>query len=149
MQSIRRSALIKDPPASAYEIIAGSDVIVKDGKNVAPPPTKPGFARGPHPRTAVGIGNSGKLLILVVIDGRKKGEAIGMSLADEADVLLKYGAQQAINLDGGGSSMLGIRDPQTGKMQIMNTPSDGAERSVGNVLGVSVHPMHAAKEPAN
>ena len=141
--------VIKDPPASAYEVIAGSDVIVKDGKNVAPPPTKPGFARGPHPRTAVGIGNNGKMLILVVIDGRKKGEAIGMSLTDEADVLLKYGAQQAINLDGGGSSMLGIRDPQTGKMQIMNTPSDGAERSVGNVLGVSVHPAHAAKEPAN
>ena len=122
----------------AFEVIAGSDVLVKDGKNVAPPPTKPGFARGPHPRTAVGIGDNGKTLILVVIDGRKKGEAIGMSLTDEADVMLKYGANDAINLDGGGSSMLGIRDPKTGKMQIMNTPSDGAERSVGNVLGVSV-----------
>jgi exopolysaccharide biosynthesis protein len=52
--------------------------------------------------------------------------------------MIKYGAEQAVNLDGGGSSMLGIRDPKTHKMQVMNTPSDGHERFVANVLGVTV-----------
>jgi exopolysaccharide biosynthesis protein len=131
-------AVLKEPPDDADQVIAGSDVIVKDGKNVAPPGDKPGFARGPHPRTAVGIAEDGKVLLLVVVDGRKKGEAIGMSLQELGDVMLKYGAQQAVNLDGGGSSMIGIRDPQTHKMQILNHPSDGRERSVANVLGVSV-----------
>jgi exopolysaccharide biosynthesis protein len=135
--------LLKHPPANAYEVIAGSDIVVQDGKNVAPPSTDSPFAKGPHPRTAVGIANDGKTLLLVVIDGRKMGEAIGMSLQEVGDVMLKYGAKDAVNLDGGGSSVLAIRDPATHKMHIMNNPSDGRERFVGNVLGVSVHPIHA------
>ena len=125
------------PPKDAMEVIAGSNILVKDGKNIAPPPDK-GFAKGPHPRTAVGIANSGKTLVLVVIDGRKPGAAIGMSLTDEAEVMLKYGCTDALNLDGGGSTVLAIRDPADHKMKILNTPSDGRERSVANVLGVSV-----------
>jgi len=131
-------AEVKDPPADAAEVIAGSNVIVKDGKNVAPPGENPGFARGPHPRTAVGIADDGKTLVLAVIDGRKPGEAIGMSLKETAEVMLKYNCTQAVNLDGGGSSVLAIRDPRSHKMEILNHPSDGRERSVANVLGVSV-----------
>ena len=100
------------------------------------------FPRGPHPRTAVGIRDGGKTLVLVVIDGRKKGVAVGMSLRETADVMLKFGCRDALNLDGGGSSMLGIRNPKTGKMEIKNNPSDGRERSVANVLGVSVTPKN-------
>jgi exopolysaccharide biosynthesis protein len=76
------------------------------------------------------------MLILVVVDGRKKGRAIGMSLPDLADVMIKYGATDAINLDGGGSSVMAMRDPATHRMQILNQPSDGRERSVADVLGV-------------
>jgi hypothetical protein len=138
---------VKQPPKDALQVIAGSNVIVRDGKNVAPPGEKPGLAKGPHPRTAVGIADDGKTLVLAVIDGRKPGEAIGMSLKETAEVMLKYGCAQAMNLDGGGSSVLAIRDPKTHKMQILNHPSDGRERSVANVLGVSVttHP-HAGAE---
>lgn len=131
-------AEVKDPPSDAKQVVAGSDVIVRNGQNVGG--DAPGFARGPHPRTAVGIRDGGKTLVLVVVDGRKKGEAIGMSLKETADVMLKYGCTDAVNLDGGGSSMLGIRDPKTGKMEVKNTPSDGKERSVANVLGVTVTP---------
>lgn len=144
-------AMITNPPSDAFELISGHDLLVKGGKNVAPPnppTTKPNFIKGPHPRTAVGIANHGKVLLMVVIDGRKKGEAIGMSLSEVAQVMLKYGATDAMNLDGGGSSVLAIRDPQTGKMQIKNKPSDGAERPVGNVLGVRVRPPGATTQPA-
>jgi exopolysaccharide biosynthesis protein len=130
-------AKLQDPPADAQQVVAGSDILVKDGKNVAPEPT-PGFSKGPHPRTAVGIADGGKTLLLVVIDGRKKGEAVGMSLRETADVMLKYGATEAVNLDGGGSSMIAIRDPKSGELKILNQPSDGRERSVANVLGVTV-----------
>jgi exopolysaccharide biosynthesis protein len=136
---------LKTPPSNANQVIAGRFVLVRDGKNVAPPGEKPGFARGPHPRTAVGIRDEGKTLVMVVIDGRKKGEATGMSLQETGDVMIKLGCTDAVNLDGGGSSMLGIRNPDDGKMVIMNRPSDGRERSVANVLGVSVTP----KKPGN
>ena len=143
-------AELKDPPPHAREVIAGSDLLVVKGNNVAPPPEKSSFTKGPHPRTAVGLRDNGKTLVLVAIDGRKKGEAIGMSLRETADVMLHLGCTSALNLDGGGSTMLGIRNPQTGKMEIMNHPSDGRERSVGNVLGVSVtgkKPKAAATQP--
>ncbi len=65
-----------------------------------------------------------------------------------AQVMLKYAAYEAMNLDGGGSSVLGIRDPHSGKMQIMNTPSDGRERAVGNVVGVRLV-ARPATQPAN
>jgi exopolysaccharide biosynthesis protein len=129
---------LKDPPSDASEVVAGSDLLVVDGRNVAPPPEKSSFAKGPHPRTAVGIRDGGETLVLVVIDGRKKGQAVGMSLKDTADVMLHFGCTSAMNLDGGGSSVLAIRNPKTGKMEIKNHPSDGRERSVANVLGVSV-----------
>ena len=128
----------EDPPSDAKQVIAGRFLMVKNGKNIAPPGDKPGFARGPHPRTAVGIRDGGRTLVLCVVDGRKKGEATGMSLQELADVMLRAGCTDAVNLDGGGSSMLGIRNPETGKMQVMNNPSDGRERSVANVLGVTV-----------
>jgi len=131
-------AMVKTPPPDAAEVIAGSDVIVKGGKNVAPPGDKPGFARGPHPRTAVGIADGGETLVLVVADGRDKEKAVGLSLTELADVMLKYGCEDAVNLDGGGSSVLVLRDPKEGKQTILNNPSDGRERAVGNVLGIDI-----------
>ena len=137
----RGKALIavgKEPPREAKQAIAGHDTLVRGGKNVAPISQSPGFIKGPHPRTAVGIKDRGNTLILVVVDGRKKGVATGMSLAELAEVFVAQGAEQAINLDGGGSSVLAIRDPKTHQMVILNHPSDGRERPVANTLGISI-----------
>lgn len=137
-------ALVKDPPADAKQVIAGSHVIVKGGKNVAPPSDKPGFARGPHPRTAAGIADDGKTLVLVVADGRDKEKAVGLSLTELADVMLKHGCVDAVNLDGGGSSVLVIRNPADAKQTIVNNPSDGRERAVANVLGIDIKPARGS-----
>lgn len=75
---------------------------------------------------------------MVVVDGRKKGVATGMSLAELAEVFVAQGAEEAVNLDGGGSSVLAIRDPKTHQMVILNHPSDGRERPVANTLGISI-----------
>jgi exopolysaccharide biosynthesis protein len=71
------------------------------------------------------------------VDGRRPGVAIGMSYDEEAALMLRLGCQQALNLDGGGSSVMAIRNP-AGEYQILNTPSDGHERPVADVLGISV-----------
>jgi exopolysaccharide biosynthesis protein len=130
----------KEPPREAKQAIAGHDTLVRGGKNVAPVSQRPGFVKGPHPRTAVGIKDHGNTLILVVVDGRQKGVATGMSLAELAGVLVVQRAEEAINLDGGGSSVLAIRDPKTHQMVILNHPSDRRERPVADTLGISISP---------
>lgn len=74
-----------------------------------------------HPRTAVGLGRDGKLILLVV-DGRIQDYSNGASLGDLALLLQKMGAYDALNLDGGGSSILVLN--QDGRLTTMNRPAD-------------------------
>jgi hypothetical protein len=93
--------------------------------------------RGLNPRTAMGFDRSGRRLFLAVIDGRRPGNTMGMSLHSTADLLLALGATRGINLDGGGSSALVLRDLATGAQRVVNRPSDNVERAVANGLVVT------------
>jgi hypothetical protein len=84
------------------------------------------FSSSRHPRTAVGGTLAGELL-LVTVDGRQS-HSRGMSLPELADYMVKLGAYQAINLDGGGSTSMVVRD------LYVNGNSDGAPREVANGL---------------
>ena len=81
---------------------------------------------GRAPRSAVAILKNGNYLFGVV-DGRQSSSR-GLTLTDWAKLLVKMGARDAMNLDGGGSSALVVG----GLLQ--NSPSDGRERSVGSAL---------------
>ncbi len=81
---------------------------------------------GRAPRSAVGITKDGKYL-LAVVDGRQS-HSVGLTLTDWAKLLVKFGARDALNLDGGGSSDLVING------EVQNSPSDGQERLVGDGL---------------
>ncbi len=61
-----------------------------------------GVSSGLNPRTAIGQRADGAVLMLV-IDGRQV-NSLGASLADLAEIMLRYGAVNACNLDGGSSS---------------------------------------------
>ena len=101
-------------------------------KDCAPLKTLPGsdhFTRAPHPRTAAGLTEDGKTMILVVADGRREGVP-GMTLPELAEFLDEQGACVAMNLDGGGSSAMWIDD------RIVNDVSDPVERKVGNHIAV-------------
>jgi exopolysaccharide biosynthesis protein len=91
-----------------------------------------------HPRTAVGLDAQRTKLVILVVDGRKPGTAIGMSCDELAAEMIRLGCHQALNLDGGGSSVMAIRDPATAEFRLLNAPTDGRERAVANALGVSV-----------
>ena len=71
-------------------------------------------------------------------DGRKPGIAAGMSYDELGVEMQRLGCRVALNLDGGGSSVLAVRDSATGKMKILNEPTDGHERAVADVLGITV-----------
>ncbi len=63
-----------------------------------------GSSSGLNPRTAIGQRADGAVLMLV-IDGRQV-NSLGASLADLVDVMMRYGAVNAANLDGGSSSKM-------------------------------------------
>lgn len=90
-----------------------------------------------HPRTAVGFDESGTRAYFVVVDGRQT-HSTGMNLYDLGELMAQLGADDAINLDGGGSSEMVARLPGDAGNTILNSPSDGYERSDANGLGLYV-----------
>jgi len=65
-----------------------------------------------HPRTAIGY-TANNTLIIMVIQGRAKGIADGVTLTQEAQLLKDVGCVNAINLDGGGSSCMLVNGKPT------------------------------------
>jgi len=87
-----------------------------------------GFAGSLNPRTAVGTSRDGRRLFLVTVDGRQAFSQ-GVSLADMALILKRFGAWNAINLDGGGSTALAADG-----LTVSSPGGDGAERPVADML---------------
>lgn len=79
------------------------------------------------PRTGVGLDATGTVLICVVVNGNE-GSRQGLSLPDFADLFLAFGAGNAINLDGGGSSTFAWNPAA-----ISNQPSSNVQMVVDNV----------------
>ncbi|MBS1664976.1 MAG: phosphodiester glycosidase family protein [Bacteroidetes bacterium] len=65
-----------------------------------------------HPRTAMGYTRDGRLIILA-IQGRTPGVAVGATLEEEAQILRSLGCYEALNLDGGGSTCLLVNGKET------------------------------------
>ncbi len=127
-------------PFHPMEAVGGRPLLARDSLVAGAVDTEgqPGFATGRHPRTAVGIANGGKRLLLVVVDGRQAGYSDGMTLREMANLLLALGARDALNLDGGGSTTMVYADPDSARaLRIANRPSDPTgERPVGDALAV-------------
>lgn len=89
-----------------------------------------------HPRTALGLDREGRLLTLLVVDGRQSGYSEGVSLQELAELMQQAGCWDALNLDGGGSTIMLLgEDPD--QLQIMNRPSDkNGPRPVPVMLGI-------------
>jgi len=91
------------------------------------------FADTRHPRTAVGVTPDGTIVLLIV-DGRQPETSNGASLADLAEILGLLGCSRGINLDGGGSSTLILKEGSN--LNTKNSPSAGSLRAVANGLMV-------------
>ena len=120
-----------NPWNQATVIVGAGPTLVKGGqvKVTAQEEQFPAdITRGRAPRTAVGILPNGHVL-LAVVDGRQD-SSIGCTLTEMGELMKQFGAVDAINFDGGGSSEMVLGG------QILNSPSDGVERPLGCALGV-------------
>ncbi|MCR4910095.1 MAG: phosphodiester glycosidase family protein, partial [Bacteroidales bacterium] len=125
---------VKGEQLEAVNGIGGGPVLIKGGeiKNTyieemydsgGINPTSPN-----NPRTAIGI-TSENHLVLFACEGREQTEGVvGFTTEELANILLDYGCVEAINLDGGGSSMMLVCGKELFK------PSDGNQRKVGSCI---------------
>jgi hypothetical protein len=107
-----REELEVDP---AGDLVQAGPMLVSGGRSMVDGHDREGFSAGSeqfdsditierHPRCALGIG-AGELLA-VCCDGRRSGVDRGLTLGELARLLISFGAEEAINLDGGGSATL-------------------------------------------
>ena len=116
-------------PVPAREAVAGFGRLLTDGVNIC---TEDGVR---HPRTALGLDAAGQQLWLVVVDGRQAGYSEGVSTRELAELMKELGCRDAINLDGGGSSVMLLA--LAGKsLQVVNRPSGGATRPIPVLLAI-------------
>jgi len=132
-------ASIAAPPfdlAAIENAIGGFQIVLTKGEVI------PG-SKDVHPRTAAGISADGRMLILLVVDGRQKDYSLGLTTAEVGIWLKELGCAEGINLDGGGTTTLATEDG--GKAKIVNRPihagKPGTERVSASHLGVYAKPL--------
>ncbi len=124
-QAAKDRAVSKD----AYNVIWGRLDAVIDGM------VQTAAERDRQPRTAMGISKDGENLILMVVDGRQQQWSVGYTRAEVGTVLAAFGAYNGMLCDEGGSSCFYIKKFNG----IVNSPSDGVERTTYTHFGISLH----------
>lgn len=94
------------------------ELILENGKVVKP--KKKQFTPAVAPRTAMGVSADGRYVYALVVDGRQKGYSVGAELSDLARILRAAGADDAVNMDGGGSSTIALWDGSKNETVIPN-----------------------------
>jgi len=82
-------------------------------------------------RSAIAISKDKKSVHFVTVDGANKK---GMNMTQFADYLVSLGVDRALNLDGGGSTTMGVRNYGSNSVVLANKPSAGSQRQVSAIL---------------
>ena len=109
------------------DAIGGNPTLMEGGRVVEGNVSGTDAFSARNPRTAVGYRPDGTVL-LVTVDGRGADGSVGMTLRELAQLFVRLGASDALNLDGGGSTTMVIG------REVQNSPSDGPERAVSSAL---------------
>ncbi|KKD08969.1 hypothetical protein TN53_05850 [Streptomyces sp. WM6386] len=125
-----RHGLVASATRIPYRFAIGGYPVLDDGQ---PLPGLDGTTAAV--RTAVGITDGGRRVLLLAVDGADAYRT-GLTVAEVADTMKGLGSVDAFSLDGGGSSTLVTRDPGAGAVSVRNHPTGGAERPVPNGIGV-------------
>jgi hypothetical protein len=123
---------------NAWNAVSGHYLLLRAGQFVAHDSSDTYITRM-HPRTGAALTQDGRTLMLFVVDGRQKNYSEGVTLPEFADIMLEYGAYDAMNFDGGGSSVMVIAGAN-GQPDALSTPIHnhipGRQRPLGGMLGI-------------
>lgn len=97
-------------------------------------------------RTAIGVKADGTV-VFYTMDGKQSGLSIGATCTQVALRLRELGCVEAVGLDGGGSTTLGLTTPAQSAMTIANSPSDGSERKNSTAIFLTTE-LKATGTPA-
>ena len=124
LEAAKSSAFYTNSSVEESVLITGP-LLINQGKKIDL--IQANFVTKRHPRTC--ICETSTAFLLATIDGRKA-FAKGMSLLELQTFLIQQGCEQAINLDGGGSTTMWLKD-----QGVVNFPSDiFGERKVANAI---------------
>ncbi len=111
-------------------IIGGGPYLVKNGQMyVDIKEQRFGAINGKNPRTAIGYTENNELII-VTVDGREEA-SVGMTLWEISRLMKDLGCKYAMNLDGGGSSVMYVNG------KITNTPAYKEGIAISNAIVVN------------
>jgi hypothetical protein len=125
--------------ASVTDAVSAGPTLVRDGRPIfnAGEALTLAQLRGRAPRTAIGQRADGAI-VMVAVDGRRRGWSIGVTNWEMAQTLVRYGCVTGFALDSGGSTTLAF----DGK--VLNRPSDtSGERPVGEALVIAYTGVYA------
>jgi hypothetical protein len=121
------------PPLGSLQCAVGGGPLLLAGGALADDPNSPApeetdvrFPVSGAARTAAGE------LLLASVDGRQSAQSIGVTRPDFAQLLLAFGATDAMAFDSGGSATLVARVLGERDASVLNSPSDGEERAVAD-----------------
>ncbi|MBQ8056234.1 MAG: phosphodiester glycosidase family protein, partial [Paludibacteraceae bacterium] len=107
------------------QLIGGNAMILQNGE-LTERNTGDTYNSSPYPRSSIGASQDGRWLYLFVCDGKGAGGSPGLTTTQVCGILKNIGAYNIVGMDGGGSAEMVVNHA------IVNKPSDGNERSVGN-----------------
>ncbi len=99
-------------------------MLVRDGKPVTDVAAAYAANDAEHPRTVLGIDPTGKVVTILIVDGRRPDHANGLTIADTQQWMVGLGVDAAMNLGGGGNTIFVGRTSADGPLRILNIPSD-------------------------
>ena len=115
-------------------MLASGPMLVKDGKRNITMNTSSSRATEVTSRSAIAISKDKKTVHFITVDKGQKSFSAGMNMTQFADYLVSLGFDRAINLDGGGSTTMGIRNYGSNNVVLANKPSAGTQRRVSAIL---------------
>ncbi|MBR6825757.1 MAG: phosphodiester glycosidase family protein, partial [Oscillospiraceae bacterium] len=122
-----------DDHSDVVEAVAGRQWLVRDGKQVKQ------NTEQISARTAIGLKADGTLVTFVV---NGKTNSYGVTINDMSELMFSLGCVNAINLDGGGSSLFATQRGGNSDLVIRNSPSDAdGERKVSSALFLVTEPQ--------
>lgn len=127
--------LLTEAPGAVQEGFGGFGQIVSQGKRIE------NHDSSLHPRTGVAFDKERQHMWFVVVDGRQPGYSEGMTTVELGDLFLDLGCWDAANLDGGGSSIMAIKQDQQGQREALTTANRPSDRVLGGFSVARPLPM--------